>query len=674
MKSPYLSRIKIKNFRNFQYFDVSLSHKQIIIGENNIGKTNLIRALQLILDPRLADEDRQLNESDFFNGLIDPIENKQEIEITIEIQGFENNKALLAVLSDATISLNPPTLSITYSYAPIEKEKASIIEYVFNIYQGKDKTIPFTHRQRKYFNMRVISALRDVENEFKNSKKSPILNLLNEYDIDKDELKTITSNLKSQSNDLLTMDEIQDLIFNINSKFNKIIGIQPDSQLHLDTMDFDANRILTTLKLMIGHNKRPTNETSMGLTNILYISLVLLSLEDKTVPSFLKASQYKDLLQTDKSSIIQQCYEETNKGNFKLKSKNSIKDQKYIDLYKFMEDSNINLSGFTLLALEEPEAHLHPTLQRIIYKDVMQGDTSVLLTTHSPYISSVAPLDSIVHLRWTNSGTKVRTTSKIKLNASEKEDIQRYLDVKRGELYFGKGVILVEGIAEEYLIPKFAELLDKPLDLKGILVCNINSTNFTPYVKYLNALKIPYVCITDGDYYIEVPDTKKSDGSTLRKYNTVRDYSDPDHINHGYLGGEIVQNILSELQKIDTDAIPTAWNDKIIFFADYGFYLGTHTLETDIMLISNSLYDQEAEDIICSVFDEITLGGQKQKSNFRMNLNTWDVAACLRQIENSDNKIGKGRFAQKLSSKCIKNNIPIYIENAINKIYEKVDE
>ncbi len=674
MKSPYISRIKIKNFRNFEYFDVYLGHKQIIIGENNIGKTNLLRALQLILDPRLADEDRQLNESDFFNGITDPMVNKEEIEIAIEIQGFENNKALLSVLSDATVSLSPPTLGITYNYAPIEKEDTSAIEYVFNIYQGKDKTIPFTHRQRKYFNMRVISALRDVENEFKNSKKSPILSLLNEYDIDKEELKTITSNLKSQSNDLLTMDEIQDLIFNINSKFNKIIGIQPDSELHLDTMDFDTNRILTTLKLMIGHNKRPTNETSMGLTNILYISLVLLSLEDKTIPTFLKASQYQDLLLRDESSIIQQCYEETYKGNFTLKSKNNIKDQEYTDLYKFMEDSNINLSGFTLLALEEPEAHLHPILQRIIYKDVMQGDTSVLLTTHSPHISSVAPLDSIVHLRWTKNGTKVRTTSNIQLNVGEKEDIQRYLDVKRGELYFGKGVILVEGIAEEYLIPKFAELLEKPLDLKGIIVCNINSTNFTPYIKYLDALEVPYVCITDGDYYIEVPNDKKNDGSTVREYNTIKNCSDPKHSNHGYLGAEIVQNILYELKKIVPTSVPSAWNDKIPFFSNHGFYLGTHTLETEIMLLSNSLGDQEAEDVICSAFDEITLGGQKQKDNFRTNLNSGKVDACLRQIENSDNKVGKGRFAQKLSSKCIKNNIPTYIETAINKIHEKVDE
>ncbi len=50
-KSPYISRVKITNFRNFKEIDVNLNHKQIIIGENNIGKTNFLRAIQIILDP-----------------------------------------------------------------------------------------------------------------------------------------------------------------------------------------------------------------------------------------------------------------------------------------------------------------------------------------------------------------------------------------------------------------------------------------------------------------------------------------------------------------------------------------------------------------------------------------------------------------------------------------------
>ncbi|ADM71977.1 DNA replication and repair protein RecF [Paenibacillus polymyxa E681] len=668
MKSPFISRIKIKNFRNFKEFDVCLSHKQVIIGENNIGKTNLIRAIQLILDPRLSDDDRQLIESDFFNGLNAPMANKEEIEIMIEIQGFEHNKTLLAVLSDATVSTDPPTLRFTYHYYPITREDGST-EYMFNVYQGIDSTKMFSHRQRKYFNIRVISALRDVESELKNSKKSPITQLLKEYDFNKRELEEIASNLKTQSNQLLSMDEIKDLAFNINSRFNKVMGFQPDSQLHLETMDFDSNRILTTLKLVIGQNKRATNETSMGLTNILYISLVLLSLRDNTVPSFLKSDHYQFLLTLDNPEILKKCYEETEKGNYKLITDISEEDSN--TLYAFLDDSNQNPKGFTLLALEEPEAHLHPTLQRIIYKDVMKGSTSVLLTTHSPHITSVAPLDSFVHLRWTSNGTQVKTSSSTNLSPSEKQDLERYLDVKRGELYFGKGVILVEGIAEEYLIPKFAELMGLPLDLKGILVCNINSTNFAPYIKYLDTLGIPYVCITDGDYYINVPNPKKNDGSLMRKYHTIRDSDDDIHKNFGYLGNELVGEILIDLKKITSDVLDLEWSEQNKHFAEHGFFLGRYTLETEIMLKSNS--NVSARNAIITTFEELTNGGDQQKSNFKAELEAGEYDACLRKIENSDNKIGKGRFAQRLSTKCLKVHIPGYVKSAIQKIYDKVD-
>lgn len=662
MQSPFISRVTIENFRNFRNVDVSLSHKQIIIGENNVGKTNLIRAIQLILDPRLSDEDRMLGESDFYNGILDPLENGEEIKISIEVQGYENNKTLLAVLCDASISTSPATLKFTYRYYPISKGDGSK-EYNYTIYQGNNEANLFTHKQRKYFNIRVISALRDVENEMRNSRKSPIMELLKEYEFNKDELERIASNLKTESNELLSMDEIQDAITKMNSRFGKVIGIQPDSELQLETMDFQANRLISALKLVMGQHKRSTSETSMGLTNLLYISLILLLLEDKTIPSLLSTTQYHFLKELEGSEILDDCYEESDKGNFKLK--NDIEETISRTLYAFMDSPSREAKGFTLLALEEPEAHLHPTLQRIIYRDVMQGNTSLLMTTHSPHVTSVAPLESIVHLLWTSDGTLVNTTANIKLPPNEKQDLERYLDVKRGELYFGKAVILVEGIAEEYLIPKFAELLDKPLDSRGILVCNINSTNFTPYVKYLEELGIPYVCITDGDYYIIVKD---KEGKESRKYGLMKE---SDHENFGYLGNEITGQLLVDLQKIKTLPDDMSWAEEDELFSEHGFFLGAYTLETEIM--ANCKSNISAQEKIWQTFNELTSGGDQQKENFKKELKEGKYDACLRKIENSSNGIGKGRFAQRLSMKCTKHHIPSYIEDAIDKIFEKVD-
>ena len=62
-------------------------------------------------------------------------------------------------------------------------------------------------------------------------------------------------------------------------------------------------------------------------------------------------------------------------------------------------------------------------------------------------------------------------------------------------------MILVEGDAERFLVPAFAEALDIPLDMLGITVCSVGGTNFTPYVKLLGpqGLNIPHVILTDRD-------------------------------------------------------------------------------------------------------------------------------------------------------------------------------
>ncbi|MCL6574277.1 MAG: AAA family ATPase, partial [Bacillus sp. (in: Bacteria)] len=173
LMGPYISKITIKNFRNFKEVDVALSHKQMIIGENNVGKTNLIKEIQLILDPKLSDEDRYLSESDFHDSLEKPVETGEEIEIVIEIKGFEHNQNILSILSDATVSDEPPTLRLTYRYFPIPKTDGTY-EYQYTIYQGNNQDIEFTHLQRKYLNLKVINAIRDVESEMKNIRRSPV--------------------------------------------------------------------------------------------------------------------------------------------------------------------------------------------------------------------------------------------------------------------------------------------------------------------------------------------------------------------------------------------------------------------------------------------------------------------------------------------------------------------
>src|SRR5881409_1012324 len=109
----YLSRIRIANFRNFSELDVELAGNVVVVGENRVGKSNLLYALQLILDPTLPDNARQLGLSDFWDGLVKP-KAKDKIVVSIEIEGFEDDYDVLSLLTDYRLDDDHETVRLTY--------------------------------------------------------------------------------------------------------------------------------------------------------------------------------------------------------------------------------------------------------------------------------------------------------------------------------------------------------------------------------------------------------------------------------------------------------------------------------------------------------------------------------------------------------------------------------
>src|SRR5262245_58326680 len=94
-----LTRIQIENFRNFHKIDVALDGNIVLVGENSVGKSNLLYALRLIFDPTLPDSARQLNSGDFWDGLGEPLD-VEKIVISVELQDFEKTMGVLAQLTD----------------------------------------------------------------------------------------------------------------------------------------------------------------------------------------------------------------------------------------------------------------------------------------------------------------------------------------------------------------------------------------------------------------------------------------------------------------------------------------------------------------------------------------------------------------------------------------------
>lgn len=657
-KNPYISRVQIKNFRNFLDVDVLLDQKQVVIGENNVGKTNFLRAIQLILDKEFSDSDRQLGEEDFHDSIEEPMENGEIIEICLEIKNYEHNSKLVAQFADAVISDLPPTLKFTYRFAPDKDEFGNIISYQYHIFKGDRDDKKFTHEDRSYINIYVIKALRDVERELKSNRNSPLYKLVKQYEISKDDLEKIAKDLKDAADGLLEMDEIVHIKDTLTSRFANLTGLQTDNEITLRTFDIDTEKLLYSLQVYMGIEERPVSELSLGLANILYISLMLILLKDKTVIPIIKKEQFDEFLKKADSGVLKKLYNISENGKYILKR--DISEEDADELYQFMDDYNYRHQEFTILAVEEPEAHLHPTLQRLIYKEVLHNsNTSVIFTSHSTHLTSITPLEYIVNIRNVDLGSNVYSTTDLSFGEREKKDIERYIDAKRGEIYFGKGVILVEGITEEYIVPAAADLLEEPLDKYGIVVCNIDSTNFKPYIQLLQSLNIPWVLCTDGDYY-EIEDYIDDKGKEKKK--RVYHILDTDNGRpYWYAGNENINKILFDLSIVDKEKL------EEIELNDSGCFIGCYTLEVDMMIDGGSA----GIDIIKSIFDKMKSGKSKMQDNFEDRLDKGDFWGALSRIEND---ISKGRFAQRLASELIKEQVPVYVTDCITKIIEKVKE
>ena len=148
-------------------------------------------------------------------------------------------------------------------------------------------------------------------------------------------------------------------------------------------------------------------------------------------------------------------------------------------------------------------------------------------------------------------------------------------------------------------------MLGKPLDEKGIIVCNINCTNFTPYVKLLHSLAIPYAVITDGDFYV----INDKDEREYHKMDTE------ETADRGWLGMEIIESMVSQLNLNSENEIPEDIDKLDELFKELGLFVGYYTFEVDMMVKAAAKKDSKEENlnVICDLFSDLTTGGIVQK-------------------------------------------------------------
>lgn len=163
--------------------------------------------------------------------------------------------------------------------------------------------------------------------------------------------------------------------------------------------------------------------------------------------------------------------------------------------------------GPKVALIEEIEAHIHPQAQlRVIKhfeKNAYETGMQYIVTSHSPVLAASIELENIVLLF--NRKAYPMKKGHTKLENDDYEFLERFLDATKANLFFARGVIFVEGDAENLLLPAIAEVIDRPLYKYGVSIVNIGSIAFKRYSTILlrtdpnKLMNFPVSIITDLD-------------------------------------------------------------------------------------------------------------------------------------------------------------------------------
>lgn len=433
-----LKTLYVKGFRNFKEVTVNLNEHSLMIGANDVGKTNLIYALRILLDRSLSDYDYELAESDFFAY-------EDTNEIIIRAYFDEITEGCLLARLPGKIS-DDGKLVLQYT-AAIDNGK---VEYQF--YCGKsdseddlkDIDSPF---YRKYLNLKYISSRREFWSYINKTKKELLLQAKGNRSAD-----------VIEADDAL-YDEIEQKLQEVDSKIPQLSYVKNATE-HL-------NKELDKLSI---HNREQQVVFDTASTDI-----------DRVIQNVSVTSKYGD-----KKLIIG--------GEGRI-------NQIYLSLWASQNQHTEISNEVSIICIEEPEAYLHPHQQREVATYLgrtLQGQ--VILSSHSPYIVSEFSPNSIIRLYKQNThDTSVASNGCSEVIAEGIDDFGYRMSVIPAEAFFSDCVILVEGPSEMVFYKTLAKQIGIELDRLNISVLSVDGVSFPTYMKILNAMQIYWISRTDND-------------------------------------------------------------------------------------------------------------------------------------------------------------------------------
>ena len=513
----YLAELTITNFRSFSPEGIKIKFREgltAIVGENDSGKTAVIDALRFLLGT--TDQEWLRFSDDDFHKTGAGSSDSSEIKISGTFKNLSpsDKSGFAEYLTYGVNQADEPILHLTLT-AKRMGTRAGRPYIATDLRSGKSGEGPtLDHNCRSLLAATYLRPLRDAARELssgRNSRLSMVLNSLDGVEVG-DLFDTASADFSSFS-----ADDIKNLgLLGLGDFFNKLI----ESHSHIEKGKSKVNEHLEGLQL---HGDSLTSSISVSRNGS--DSQRLRQLLEKLTLNLNNAP-----------------------GRMGLGSNNIL----FIacELILLAEDQE----HFPLLLIEEPEAHVHAQrqlrliqyLQKIVESQNNKANKpQIIITTHSPNLASEIDLNNLVIIR---SGKAFSTAvGETKLDSNDYKFLGRFLDVTKANLFFARGVMIVEGDAENILMPTLAKCIGRDFTEHGVSMVNVGGVGLRRYAKIFmrnnpdqdGVQPTPVACVTDldvmpncGPYIVKKMEYESewppTEGKGARKWRVKRDFETKD--------------------------------------------------------------------------------------------------------------------------------------------------
>ena len=575
----YIDKIAIKGYRSIGSSGIEIDCNKglnIIIGENNSGKTAIIDALRTALS--IGDYKRGIyvKPSDFHINLFG--EQSKTINIDLYFSDLTMQEATAFFLLTDGTDTTKAELHLEYTLYLDKNGKQKVREEV----KGGPNNNSVSRETLENISLLYLGAIRNAETDLRPAKTSQIAGILYSVANEADR-KRIEDMLVKTNHSIATDSAVKKTEEIINRNLLNIEKDEMNEQVHISLIDPQFDSVATALKIDYV-SERYLKITKEELKAI----LDEFSLTEDDIKEFIITGRndpnkkFVNLKKLYGNITYTKLYDRLSSITQNISHDISLNGLGYNNLLHMatsLGDLQENPSDeeIRVLLIEEPEAHLHPQLLELLFDFFRKANSDskiqIFMTSHSPSLVAKADLDDI-HIITSKLGKKTITSIKnSSLDVDLKDDLKRYLDVTKSQMLFAKRVIFVEGISEALLLNSFAKLLKKPLDKHSIEVVSLGGVAFEPFAKLFikedehSCLNIPWVIISDDDRCTNNEDTYKIKNETL-VYSSLNVTEIIQHISKGEISHRA---------------------KKLVTFSPNNVKLATKTLEYELAKIEGNI-------------------------------------------------------------------------------------